>query len=117
MDPKAERKRLEDALSRSLGELAMLRARMEPLMPESDLKVFDGQRMVLEDEEFVGRIDNNIANGDTAEHALRRVIEELSASMRAVADDYLRERANDFREVGYRVMRHLRQEEKRGPIQ
>jgi signal transduction protein with GAF and PtsI domain len=116
-DPKAEGKRLENALSRSLSELATLRARMEPLMPESDLKVFDGQRLILEDEEFVGRIHNNIANGDAAERAVLRVIEELSAAMRAVADDQLRAHVTDFREVGHSVLRHLRKEEKRGPIQ
>ena len=80
---------------------------MEPLIPESDLKVFDGQRMVLEDEEFVARIRTNIANGYTAESALVRVIEELSVAMLAVADNYLRERTTDFRDVGDRVLRHL----------
>jgi signal transduction protein with GAF and PtsI domain len=90
---------------------------MEPRLPESEIRIFDGQRMILEDEEFVGRIRNNIANGETAERAVLRVIEELSAAMRAVADDYLRERVADFREVGHSVLRHLRKEEKRGPIQ
>jgi phosphotransferase system, enzyme I, PtsP len=115
-DPKIEGKRFEEALARSLSELATLRIRMEPLMPESDLKIFDGHRMILEDDEFVSRIRDTIANGYTAESALFRVIEELSASMLAVADNYLRERATDFRDVGHRVLRHLRQEEKRGPF-
>src|SRR6267143_7098241 len=86
---------------------------MEPLMPESDLRIFDGHRMILEDDEFIGRIRQTIHDGYTAESALFRVIEELSASMLAVADGYLRERATDFRDVGHRVLRHLRQEEKR----
>ena len=90
--------------------------RMEPLMPEADLKIFDGHRMILEDEEFVGRIRDTIANGYAAESALFRVIDELSASMLAVADNYLRERATDFRDVGHRVLRHLRQEEKKAPF-
>ena len=115
-DPKAEVKRFEDALARSLAELAALRVRMEPLMPESDLKIFDGHRMILEDEEFVGRIRTTIANGYAAESALFRVIEELSTSMLSVADNYLRERATDFRDVGHRVLRHLRQEEKKAPF-
>ena len=115
-DPKVESKRFEEALARSLSELATLRIRMQPLMPESDLKIFDGHRMILEDEEFVGRIRDTVANGYTAESALFRVIEELSASMLAVADNYLRERATDFRDVGHRVLRHLRQEEKRAPF-
>ncbi len=113
-DPRAEAKRLEEALTRSKSELVALKARMEPLMGESDLKIFDGHSMILEDEEFIGRIRQSIADGYTAESALFRVIEELSASMLAVADNYLRERATDFRDVGHRVLRHLRQEDKRG---
>ena len=112
-DPKAELRRLEEALVRSRGELAALRVRMEPLMPEADLKIFDGHRLILEDEEFVGRIRDAIGAGYAAESSLFRVIDELSAQMLAVADGYLRERATDFRDVGHRVLRHLRQEDKK----
>lgn len=111
-DPKPELKRLEEALVRSRGELAALKARMSPLMPEADLKIFDGHRLILEDEEFVTRIRETIGAGYTAESALFRVIDELSAQMLAVADGYLRERATDFRDVGHRVLRHLRQDER-----
>ena len=37
--------------------------------------------------------------------------------MLAVADNYLRERATDFRDVGHRVLRHLRQEDKKSAFQ
>ena len=112
-DTKAEIKRLEEALVRSRGELAALKTRMEPLMPEGELKIFDGHRLILEDEEFVGRIREVIDDGFAAESALFRVIDDLSAQMLAVADSYLRERATDFRDVGHRVLRHLRQEDKK----
>jgi phosphotransferase system, enzyme I, PtsP len=113
-DIKGELKRLDDALARSRSELVALKTRMAPLMPESDLKIFDGHRMILEDDEFVDRIRESIKLGYTAESALFRVIDELSASMLAVADGYLRERAADFRDIGHRVLRHLRQEESKG---
>src|SRR5260370_20699420 len=112
--PRAEGRRFEYAFTGSLPELATLRARMEPLMPESDLKIFDGHRMILEDEEFIGRIRESIRNGYTAESALFRVIEEMSTSMLEAETNYLRERATDFRDVGHRVLRHLRQEHKKG---
>ena len=83
-------------------------------MPEQDLKIFDGHRLILEDDEFVGRIRDTIETGYAAESALFRVIDELSAQMLAVADGYLRERATDFRDVGHRVLRHLRQEDRKG---
>src|SRR5215468_5301354 len=113
-DVKAERKRLDEAVHRSLGELTALRTRMAPLMPEGDLKIFDAHRLILEDEEFIGRIRDTIEEGFQAESALFRVIDELSAQMLAVADGYLRERATDFRDVGHRVLRHLRQEDRKG---
>ncbi len=95
---------------------SVLKARMAPLMPEHDLKIFDGHRLILEDDEFVGRIRDTVENGYAAESALFRVIDELSAQMLAVADGYLRERATDFRDVGHRVLRHLRQEDRHGPF-
>jgi phosphotransferase system enzyme I (PtsP) len=113
-DVKSEQKRLEDALERSRAELVALKARMEPLMPEADLQIFDGHRLILEDEEFIGRIRDAVEKGFAAESALFRVIDELSAQMLAVADGYLRERATDFRDVGHRVLRHLRQEDRKG---
>jgi phosphotransferase system enzyme I (PtsP) len=113
-DIKAELKRINDAVERSRVELVALKARMEPLMPEADLQIFDGHRLILEDDEFIGRVRDTIEKGYAAESALFRVIDELSAQMLAVADGYLRERATDFRDVGHRVLRHLRQEDRRG---
>ena len=113
-DIKGELKRINDAVERSRAELVALKARMEPLMPETDLQIFDGHRLILEDEEFIGRVRDTIEKGYAAESALFRVIDELSAQMLAVADGYLRERATDFRDVGHRVLRHLRQEDRRG---
>ncbi|MBF6570723.1 MAG: phosphoenolpyruvate--protein phosphotransferase [Candidatus Binataceae bacterium] len=115
-DEKVELKRFDEALVRSLAELAALKTRMAPLMPENDLRIFDGHRLILEDEEFIGRIREAIEQGYAAESALFRVIDELSASMLNVADNYLRERTNDFRDVGHRVLRHLKQEGDKTPF-
>ena len=87
---------------------------MAPMMAEADLKIFDGHRMILEDDEFIGRVRESIRDGYAAESALFRVIEELGAQLLAVADSYLRERATDFRDVGHRVLRHLKQEDRKG---
>lgn len=113
-DAKLEARRLEEALVRSRGELAALRTRMASMMPETDLKIFDAHRLILEDEEFVRRIQDAIEAGFAAESALFRVIDDLSAQMLTLADGYLRERATDFRDVGHRVLRHLKQEDGKG---
>jgi phosphotransferase system enzyme I (PtsP) len=113
-DAKAELRRFEEALARSRSELVALKSRMASLMGEEELKIFDGHRLILEDEEFVARVRDAIGAGYAAESSLFRVIDELSARMLAVADTYLRERATDFRDVGHRVLRHLRQETGKG---
>ncbi len=112
-DLRSEHKRLEEALVRSLAELDAVKNRMTPLMPESELKIFDAHKMILQDDEFVGRIRDIVASGYAAESALFRVIDELSGKLLAVADGYLRERATDFRDVGHRLLRHMRQDERR----
>lgn len=112
-DARGELRRLDDALGRARGELAALKVRMEPLMPPDELKIFDGHRQILEDDEFVDRIREAINSGYAAESSLFRVIDDLSARMLALADGYLRERATDFRDVGHRILRHLRQEDRK----
>ena len=112
-DHQAELKRLDEALARSRTELETLKARMAPLMAEADLEIFDGHRLILEDPEFVDRIRDTINAGYAAESALFRVIDEMTTSMMALADGYLRERASDFRDVGQRLLRHLSQEDRK----
>jgi phosphotransferase system, enzyme I, PtsP len=112
-DRQAELKRLDEALARSRSELETLKARMAPLMAAADLEIFDGHRLILEDPDFVGRIRDTIGAGYAAESALFRVVDEMSTSMMALADGYLRERASDFRDVGQRLLRHLSQEDRK----
>ena len=111
-----ELRRLDESLSKARAELTALKARMASLMPEGELKIFDAHRLILEDDEFIARIRVAVESGYAAESALFRVIDELSASMLAMADGYLRERAGDFRDVGHRLLRHLRREDSRSPF-
>src|ERR1700683_1543052 len=115
-DPKLEQKRFDEAFARSLSELGMLKARMAPLMSDSDLKIFDGHRAILEDQEFVGLVRESVKAGYVAESALFRTIDELSARLLALANGYMRERATDIRDVGHRVLRPLRQGDGQGPF-
>jgi phosphotransferase system enzyme I (PtsP) len=115
-DRHGEIKRLDEALDHASTEIDSLRVRMEPLMPESDLKIFDGHRAILEDPEFGDRIRNAINAGYAAESALFRAIDELTVAMLGMSDGYLRERANDFVDVGHRLLGHLRREDRRVPF-
>ncbi len=107
----AELARFEQAVERSRAELESLKRLMAPLMAEAELRIFDSHRLVLEDEEFLASIQNEIRAGYVAESAVMRVIDKFTSELSAIEDGYLRERATDMRDLGARLIRHLRQDD------
>lgn len=77
---------------------------MENMRRRSSLRISS----FLEDEEFIGQAIAQIrAMNVNAEYALHEVTEQLVAIFAGMDDEYLRERAADFRDVSKRVQRHL----------
>ena len=109
--PTAELKRLDEAVAHARAELDRLKRLMTPLMAKAELRIFDSHRLVLEDEEFIGRIHDQIRAGYAAESAVMRVIDKLGAELSAIRDGYLRDRSTDLRDLGARLIRHMAQED------
>lgn len=61
-------------------------------------------------------ISTKIADGDRADWALRQVVELYSERFAKMSDAYLRERANDIRELGQRLLYFLHNSEARDPL-
>ena len=112
-DPEAERTRFEQAIARSVEEMVHLREKMHALAPEIDPAIFDAQRMMLEDATFIRKIESRLREGDTAESALKHIVEEYVMAFVAMPDGYLRERAADVRDIGQRLLRNLLGHEER----
>jgi phosphotransferase system enzyme I (PtsP) len=106
-DPDIERKRLADAIDRSVAEMVRIKEKMHALAPEVDGALFDAQRMMLEDVTFVGKIEARIRDGSAAESALKHVVAEYVDAFLAMTDGYLRERAADVRDIGQHLLRNL----------
>jgi len=102
-----ELKRFSEALERSAGEVEQSRVRMRMLVPEVGGALYEALKMVLEDPSFSRKVGEQISEGMAAESALKRVINEYSESFRNMADEYLRERVAEVRDVGQRVLRNL----------
>ncbi len=106
-DPDLERKRLADAIDRSVAEMVRIKEKMHALAPEVDGALFDAQRMMLEDVTFVGKLEARIRDGSAAESALKHVVAEYVDAFLAMTDGYLRERAADVRDIGQHLLRNL----------
>jgi phosphotransferase system enzyme I (PtsP) len=115
-DPAAEIQRLHTALTQSIDEMIRLKEKMHVLAPEIDGAMFDAQRLMLEDTSFSSKIEDRIRARESAETALKHVVEEYVDAFLAVSDAYLRERAADVRDIGQRVLRNLlgQDEQERG---
>ena len=97
--------RLERALVQTRQEILEVQKKVSSAMGASEGSIFDAHLLVLEDrtliEEVVRVIQTEKVN---AEWAFQQVAERYAATLSAIEDDYLRERAADMRDVTGRVL-------------
>ena len=100
--------RLEKALVETRRQLLEVQRRVSEGMGSEEGSIFDAHLLVLEDrtllDEVLRRIQEEKVN---AEYAFHSVAERYAATLAAIEDDYLRERATDMRDVTARVLNNL----------
>lgn len=69
--------------------------------------ILETYSMIARDPGWLGRMEEAIDAGLTAEAAVQRVLEDLRARMAQVSDPYLRERVHDFEDLANRLLQHL----------
>lgn len=108
-NPKAEVKRLDDALAASKKELELIKAKATENLGAEEAEVFEAHLTILADPELIGQIKDKI-NSDkvNAEAALKSVTDMFISMFESMTDNaYMQERAGDIRDVTKRVMSHL----------
>ncbi len=107
-DIKAEIEKFKVALGRTEAELAELHETLEEEMGEEHAKILDSHLMMITDEfmkkETIQLIKNEKVN---AAFAFGRVIDKTLRTFDQIQDQYLKERAEDIRDVKRRVIRNL----------
>jgi phosphotransferase system enzyme I (PtsI) len=100
--------RLEKALLETRHEILEVQRKVTAAMGAAEGSIFDAHLLVLEDrtliDEVVRLINEEKCN---AEHAFNTVAERYAATLAAIEDEYLRERAGDMRDVTARVLNKL----------
>lgn len=107
-DRPAERTALESALARSIDELKGLAAQVGADLGKDKAEIFESHADILDDEEFREDMYRLIdENGYSAAAAAREVAEKNALDMEGLEDEYFRARADDFRDIGRRVVSHV----------
>ncbi len=102
-DPAAELKRLDRAVDAANKSLDGLIAASLP-GGSAPRDVLDAYRMVSQSAGWLGRMQEAINDGLTAETAVDKVARDLRERMRRIADPYLRERLADIEDMTGRLM-------------
>ncbi len=89
------------------SEIEELARRLKGKLPKEELALFDVYALMLESDSFSGAIRSRIEKGSWAAGALRQTIEEHEKIFRDMDDPYLRERIDDIRDLGRRVLKAL----------
>ena len=106
--PGVERDRLVAAITRTRKELGDTRDHVAHAVGEHDAAIFDAHQLLLDDDDLAGAALSLIdQEGVAADRAWRRAVDALDGRFRALADPYLRARAQDVRSVGDQVLAHL----------
>ncbi|HID49307.1 MAG TPA: GAF domain-containing protein, partial [Chromatiales bacterium] len=107
------------AFNHAVGEvrkdIEAMAERMQDVLPPEERALFDVYTLMLESESFTGVTRDRIEAGNWAPGALRQTIEEHEHVFNQMEDDYLRERVEDIRDLGRRILAYLQQEAQAEP--
>ncbi|HOX55318.1 MAG TPA: phosphoenolpyruvate--protein phosphotransferase [Candidatus Paceibacterota bacterium] len=107
-DVPEEINRLEKALAQTRQQILDIQRKVSAAMGAEEGSIFEAHLLVLEDRTVLDEVVRLIREQKVnAEHAFYSVAERYAATLSAIEDEYLRERASDMRDVTTRVLNNL----------
>ena len=107
LDTARERERLTFALAEASAEFRRFSKKFNASAQQDSAAIFDLYSHLLNDARLKRELFAEIDAGSIAEWAVKRVIEQFAAQFAQLNDSYMRERANDLRSLGQRLLFHL----------
>ncbi|MGL6258329.1 phosphoenolpyruvate--protein phosphotransferase [Vibrio sp. WXL103] len=104
VDIDQEHERLALAMEAAQADFRRMRKKLEGEITSEAKGIFDLFTHLLNDPMLKQDLKKHIQNHDRAEWALRQVIDSYSSRFAKMSDPYLKERAQDFRELGQRLL-------------
>ncbi|MCR4943668.1 MAG: phosphoenolpyruvate--protein phosphotransferase [Clostridium sp.] len=107
-DIEAEKAKLKSALDASREQLEKIKEKAAKEMGEEKAAVFEAHITLLDDPEFTGAMEMEIANNSiNAMKAVESVTNTFVAIFDAMEDAYMKERAADIKDVSKRIISNL----------
>jgi phosphoenolpyruvate-protein phosphotransferase len=103
-DPDHERELLDSAIEKAEGQLAALQASLKATSDPAKAGIFAAHVELLEDPDVVDIATSAIAKGKSAAFAWKSAYTTHAERLAVMKNQLLRQRANDLRDVGERVL-------------
>ncbi|HOK33124.1 MAG TPA: phosphoenolpyruvate--protein phosphotransferase [Fervidobacterium sp.] len=110
-DINTELNRFLAAVERAKEEIKEIKETAQRNLGEKNAMIFDAHLLILEDPELLNMVKENISKGMNAESALDESAKFFETILSSLEDEYMRERANDIRDVTSRVIKILSHKE------
>lgn len=108
----SEQERFERAVARAALDLEAVRERVRAEVGDAEGEIFSAHIALLQDSQFLDRVKARIASDCVnAEQAVAAIAGELAGALAQVDNEYIRERAQDIRDLGARILRLLARED------
>ena len=106
-DEQEERSRLERAKERTVQQLSDMAEKAREEAGDEAAVLFETHAMFLEDEDYMGAMDELLAQGFNAEYAVDQAGQEFAAMLASMEDLYMQARAADIKDVTGRILNNL----------
>lgn len=109
-DTAAELARLRRALQQAVEEMTLRCEKAQALYENDQAAIFEAQKLMLEDQEFIGRIEESILHDKrTAVYAVLQTSEFYADVFLGMEDELMRSKSADIRDVSSLLVRCLSQ--------
>ena len=106
-DIDAELALFDQAIGRTRADIERINEQVAKNLGPEERELFDAYLHMLDDAALAGDVREGIRRGQWAQGALKQAILEQAATFERMQDSYLRERSEDVRELGERVLANL----------
>jgi len=110
-DVNTELNRFLAAVEKAKEEIKEIKETAQRNLGEKNAMIFDAHLLILEDPELLSMVKENISKGMNAESVLDESAKFFETILNSLEDEYMRERANDIRDVTSRVIKILSHKE------
>ncbi len=104
-----EIERFKKAIDKTRTDIIELQKRVQSTLEEREASIFDAHLLIVDDKMLMQEVTESIRKkAKTAEGAFSQTIQRYITAISAMQDQYLKERADDVKDVASRIVSNLR---------